>query len=69
MHPGDDPKPNILDVSDRYKVRTPCPSRGWRLQGSRRCRALYEGMSGKDKRKGIKAQMMEDEKEKSTFSV
>lgn len=32
MDSGDDPEPNILDVTDRYKVSTPCLSQGWRAR-------------------------------------
>lgn len=41
-HTGDDPKPNILDVSDRYKVRTPCPSQGGRVR-------RWVGAAGEDR--------------------
>lgn len=44
------PKPNILDVTDRYKVRTPCPSqRTGRLEGGGWGGTTDEGMKGQEK--------------------
>lgn len=42
MDTGDDPKPNILDVSDRYQARTPCLSRAGRRSRVRRVEGVCE---------------------------
>jgi len=42
-----------LDVTDRYKVRTPCLSQGWRAGGwvqREKIGVLDEGMRGEEER-------------------